>query len=114
MVANSVGEATSSSPSTLTGTPMRVAAPSKAADGWYCLASKNAEGRGHVFASALRQPGPLQLEVKGGMKPVRVRVIDRLRKLGEATDWMWKPEKGLLTVPRQLGESAIWLVEFAK
>ena len=92
----------------------RVAAPSKAADGWYCLASKNAEGRGHVFASALRQPGPLQLEVKGGMKPVRVRVIDRLRKLDEATDWTWKPEKGLLTVPRQLGESAVWLVEFAK
>ena len=90
----------------------RVAAPTKPADGWYALASKEENGRGHLLVTAFKAYGDLHVAVKGGLKPVRVRLIDAASELEEISGWSWKD--GKLWIPRFMCDSACWLVDFEK
>ena len=89
----------------------RVAAPAKAGEGWYCLASKDKSGKGRIFVSALRATGALKLAVKGGLRPVRVTALDAAHTYVETKGWTWDAEKGELTLARDLEENGVWLVE---
>lgn len=78
--------------------------------GWYVLASKDEKtGKGHILVSAFQSEGRLGIILKGGVTPKRVWVIDSLRNLDEIKIWTWKD--GKLTIPRDHGFSAMWLVE---
>jgi len=90
----------------------RVEAPLKPQEGLYVLASKEADGKGHVLAAAFKTYTSLKFAVKGGLKPVRVRLIDNARRLEDVSSWKWDAEKQVVTVPRIMCESAVWLVDF--
>ena len=93
---------------------VRVEAPLKPQEGWYALASRESGGKGHVLVSAFKSYGGPTITVKGGLKPVRVRLIDNARKLDEVQGWTWDAEKGVVTIPRIMCESAVWLVDFER
>lgn len=81
-------------------------------EGWYALASKETDGKGHVLVSAFKSYGGPTIAVKGEQKPVRVRLIDNARRLDEVQGWTWDAEKRTLAIPRIMCESAVWLVDF--
>ena len=91
----------------------RVEAMTAPKDRWYVLASKEkATGRGYVLVAALRTDGALTpITLKGGVKPVSVKVIDPIHDLEEVSGWTWNAEKGALNVPRDSGDSNVWLIE---
>ena len=89
-------------------------APLKPQEGWYALASRESGGKGHVLVSAFKSYGGPTITVKGELKPVRVRLIDNARKLDEVQGWTWDAEKGVVTIPRIMCESAVWLVDFER
>lgn len=92
---------------------VRVAAPLRPRAGWWTLASKETKsGRGRLLVTALRSdglPGPIVL--KGGVKPVSVKVFDSAHDLEEIAEWAWDVERQELSIPRNVGDSTIWLVE---
>lgn len=87
----------------------RVAAPTCPDRGWYQLASKGKDGRGHVLLAALHAEGDPRLVLKGGVKPVSVQVIDTVRNLEPVADWNWNGK--VLRIPRLYSDSCVWLVE---
>lgn len=93
----------------------RVMAPTTPYPGWYVLASKDKEtNRGFVLVSALRSDGSLSpIVLKGGVRPVSVKVIDPVYDLEEVKGWKWNAEKNELSVPRFVGDSTVWLIETA-
>ena len=92
---------------------IRVETPTVPRERWYALASKDPKtGRGHVLVAALRTDGTLTpLTLRGGVKPVSVKVIDPIHDLEEVEGWKWDAVKGELFIPRDLGDSTVWLVE---
>ena len=91
----------------------RVAAMTSPSPGWYFLASKEkATGRGRILIAALRTDGTLTpITLKGGVKPVSVKVIDPAHDLEEVEDWRWDAPNNALYIPRDYGDSDVWLVE---
>ena len=91
----------------------RVEAMTAPKDRWYVLASKEkATGRGRVLVAALRTDGALTpITLKGGVKPVSVKVIDPVHDFEEVDGWSWNAEKNALSVPRDSGDSNVWLIE---
>jgi len=90
----------------------RVEVPLKPQHGLYVLASKEENGKGHVLAAAFKSYAGLEFKVKGGQKPVRVRLLDGARRLEEVQGWNWNADTGTVTVPRVMCESAVWLIDF--
>ena len=88
---------------------VRVCAPLVPERNWSLLASKDGNGKGYVLLVARHADGIPKLALRGCEKPVSVKVVDSLSKLGEVRDWDWKD--GVLTIPRHCSDSAIWLVE---
>ena len=82
------------------------------APGWYALASKEADGKGHVLVSTLATGVPLALTVSGGMKPVRVRTLDPVSDMEDSSAWTWNEAKGELSLRRDFGNSAVFLIDF--
>lgn len=90
----------------------RVAARANPRDGWWLIASKEkASGRGRVLVSALRADGQPHLTLLGGVTPVSVRVADICFSMDEVPGWRWDADKSRLYVPRNAGDSAVWLIE---
>lgn len=90
----------------------RVAANANPRTGWWLMATKErTTGRGRVLVSALRADGQLRLTLLGGAKPVSVRVADVCYSMEEVPGWRWDAGKNRLYVPRNAGDSAVWLIE---
>lgn len=91
----------------------RVEAMTVPAPNWYVVASKEkATGRGYVLVATLRTEGVLwPITLKGGVKPISVKVINPVRDLEEVPDWRWEEKTGGLFIPREIGDSNVWLIE---
>ena len=93
---------------------VRVATPVNPKDGWYSLASREADGTGHLLVARFKAKYTSRLKVKvaGGGRPVRVRLLDITNPLEEITGWEWDAEQSLLKLPNSICEGAVWLVDF--
>lgn len=79
---------------------------------WYALASLDkTTGKGRILVSTLRTDNACTVAIRGGMKPVSVKVIDAVRDLEEHPGWSWDAEKRSLTIPRMASDSSVWLIE---
>ncbi|MBO7721587.1 MAG: hypothetical protein J6T01_04180 [Kiritimatiellae bacterium] len=91
---------------------VRVAAATTPAENWYVLASKEkATGRGRVLMAALRTDREPKIILKGGVKPVSVKTVDPVHDLEETQGWVWHADREQLYIPRNVGDSAVWLIE---
>ncbi|MBO7721233.1 MAG: hypothetical protein J6T01_02390 [Kiritimatiellae bacterium] len=79
---------------------------------WYVLASKEkSTGRGRILVATIRTDNHPTLFLKGGVKPVSVKVIDPARDLEETSEWKWDAAKESLHLLRNVGDSTVWLIE---
>lgn len=90
----------------------RIAAIANPKAGWWMLASKERNsGLGRVLVSALRADGQPELTLLGGVTPVSVKVADASSSMEEVPGWSWNAERKSLYLPRNAGDSAVWLIE---
>ena len=92
---------------------VRVAAQLRPRDNWWVLASKETKtGVGRVLVATMRtDDSVIPITLKGGVRPVSVKVIDLVQDFEESADWKWDEKSGKLTLCRNLGDSTVWLIE---
>ena len=75
-------------------------------------ASLENPGVGRVLVATMRtDDSVIPITLKGGVRPVSVKVIDLVQDFEESADWKWDEKSGKLTLCRNLGDSTVWLIE---
>ena len=93
----------------------RVQAKTEPAKNWYMLATREESGKGHLLIAGYRAENctssasePLKVKILGGMRPVKVKVLNDAVDYEETTDWQWDDAKKELRLGRIFGESVLW------